>query len=259
MRARVIGWAAASLLLGCSSELKESAAEPQAHAGLRSPSGTSLAYEHRVAIELAAERIPERVAAAQASCLAQEFGDCAVLSVEQQSGEWPSASLTVRIAPEGVDPLLAVAGDGGELSSRSTRAEDLAQAVEDNAAKRARLAKMNVRLAAFAERKDLKLEDALTLSREMATLEVELEQLGREAAQQRRRIDTNLLAISFSPPGAYAASNELVDAIEESRETFLGGAALVVHAIAFLAPLLVFAGVVLAAIRAWRRRRKRGA
>ena len=251
-------WIALALAIGCaacSSHDKATSIAPAA-AGIESPPGASLAYEHHVAIELAAARIGERVGAAQAACLEQRFGDCAVLAIEEQSGEWPSASLTVRIAPAGVAELLALASEGGEVSSRSTRAEDLAQAVADTEAARTRLEKMHAKLFAFAERKDLKIDDALTLSREMASLEVQLEQLARDAAQQRRRIDTNLLAMSFRPPGTATASNALVTALAESGEGFLDGAAGVVELVSFLAPFAIAGLSLVAAFRWWRRRRR---
>ncbi|MCA1715211.1 MAG: DUF4349 domain-containing protein, partial [Gammaproteobacteria bacterium] len=77
--------------------------------GMTAPQGALLAYEHEIAIELAAGVIPARLAEAQAACSAQTFGDCGVLNVQQQGGEHPSAGLTVRIAPAGVEPLIALA------------------------------------------------------------------------------------------------------------------------------------------------------
>jgi len=256
VRTRLIALACV-FVLGCAAKKTEVAAGDSID-GVASPPGASLAYEHRVEIELPAEQIAPRALEAQRACLEQRFGDCAVLGVEEHRGEWVSASLTVRTSPQAVAQLLDVASEGGEVSSRSTRAEDLAQAVADTSAARARVKKTRAKLAAFAERKDLKIEDALTLSREMASLEVQLEQLARDAAQQRRRIDTNLLAIAFRPPGSATASNALVDALSDAGEGFLEGSAAVVEVVSFLAPFAIALGALIAAIRWWRRRRRSG-
>ena len=255
MGSRAVVLAIMAGLVGCGGQEIQPALS-DAIAGVESPAGAFLAYEHRVVIEVAAERLSERVSAAQAACIDQRIGDCAVLNVEQQSGEWPSAQLTVRIAPEGVEKLLAIAGEGGELTSRSTKAEDLAQAVGDNATERARLEKLNERLEELAARKDLKIDDTLALSREIASVEVQLESLARDAQKLERRIDTNLLAMTFTPPGRDAASNALTDAFEDSGTRFIEGAASLVSVVSYLAPFVLVGAPLFVLVRRWRRRKR---
>jgi hypothetical protein len=244
--------------LACSAKKSVPASDAaQEPSGLRGPPGTFLAYEHSCDIELAEDAIPARLAAAQAGCLAQKFGDCAVLGAAQSGGEYPHASLTVRIAPQGVAPLLALAGEGGEIASQSTRAEDLAQAVQDNASQRARLEKELARLDAFAGRKDLAVADLIALSKQIAETETQLEAAQREAAQQQRRLDTNLVALAWRPPGGDTAASEIAEAIDEFGETLAGGVAFVIYATATLLPIATALGILLAAIFWWRRRRRR--
>jgi multidrug efflux pump subunit AcrA (membrane-fusion protein) len=258
-RARLIPVMA--LLAGLACAQKSSAPEGAAQeaAGLRAPPGTFLAYEHDFDIELAAAAIPARLAEAQASCLAQRFGDCAVLGIEQSGGERPHAALTVRIAPAGVEPLVALAGEGGEVASRTTRAEDLAQGVQDNAAQRARLERELARLDAFAGRKDIAVSDLIALSKQIAETETQLEAARREAAQQQRRIDTNLVALRWRPPGVDAATSEISLALEEFGETFASGVAFVIYIAAYTIPAAVALAIPIAGLRWWRGRKRRAA
>ena len=111
---------------------------PAAEAAVASPEGAFLAYEHDVQVQLEAAKIAPRIQQIAQACQSAKFGDCAVLQVDQRSGEQPSGEVKVRIAPKGAEPLIAMAGEGGKLQSRNTRAEDLAQAVADTALTKAR-------------------------------------------------------------------------------------------------------------------------
>ena len=258
MRARQWIVAVAMLsLVACSSQEAASAGSDSASAEATSaPEGTFLAYEHSVSITMAGREIPARVNAVQASCFAQKFGDCAVLNVEQQGGEFPSGRVTVRTAPKGIEPLVAQAGAGGDISSRNLKAEDLAESVRDNALQRSRLEKEHARLLQFEARPDLAIADMLTLSKQLAEIEAALDGTQREAAQQRHRIDTNLLTIEFQPTGTEAGRSDIGQAFRDSGQILATSTAWLIRAFAFLIPLLIVLGAVLAA-RRWRLRAKK--
>lgn len=69
-----------------------------------SPEGAFLAYEHDVQVQLDAEAIAPRIQQVAQACQSAKFGDCAVLQVDQRSGDSPSGEVRVRIAPKGVEP-----------------------------------------------------------------------------------------------------------------------------------------------------------
>ncbi len=253
MRARQWILVVAMLVLsGCSRPESATASAPSAaadSASARAPPGTFLAYEHNVSITLPGRDIPARVAAIQSSCFAQKFGDCAVLNVQQQGGEYSRGSVTVRIAPKGVEPLIAQAGNGGDISSRSMKAEDLADAVRDNALQRDRLEKEHARLLQFEGRPNLLIADMLTLSKQLAEIEAALDGAQREAAQQQHRIDTNLLTMEFQPTGTEAGRSDIGQAFSDSGQILATSTAWLIRAFAFLIPLLILFGVVVAARR----------
>jgi predicted nucleic acid-binding Zn-ribbon protein len=105
--------------------------------------------------------------------------------------------LTVRIVPSGVEALSGLASQNGKLAWRETRAEDLADAVNNNAQKLKQLEAYSTRIEQLAQRKDLATNDLIALSHERAQIQVERENLQNVAAQQQRRLDTNLLQLDF--------------------------------------------------------------
>ncbi|TBU94719.1 DUF4349 domain-containing protein [Phytopseudomonas dryadis] len=186
-----------SLLAGCSPD-GQNAPGGAAVRGESAQAGAFLAYEHQVGIRLAAEQVEARLAAVRDACTDERFGPCDLLAIEQHQGHYQAASISVRIAPAGVEPLVAFAGEGGSLQSRQTRAEDLAQAVSDNQQLRQRLERQQQTLLQYQSRRDLSVSDMLALARELAEVEVQLAASAQEAAQQQRRIATNLLTLNFT-------------------------------------------------------------
>lgn len=220
----------------------------------QSPQDAFLAYEHDVAIELAAADIQARMQAVQASCQSGKFGDCAVLDVRQSAGDSPSGSLTVRIAPQGVEPIIGQAAQGAAIGSRSTHAEDLAQVVADNDLQQLRLQKEHAKLLEFQQRKDLAVADLLAISKQLSEIEAGLETAQREGAQHRRRIDTQRVTLDFQPPGGQRGRSEIVQAFFDFGSILSVSIAWMIRAFAGLLPLLAVLSLV---VFVCRRRRKR--
>ncbi|MEG2805731.1 DUF4349 domain-containing protein [Stenotrophomonas sp.] len=247
-------------LAGCG----KSAGAPEGAAGgtgaVASPEGAALAYEHDIDIQLDASAIGARVKAIAEACQTARFGDCAVLQVGQQGGEYPTGSVRVRIAPKGVEPIIGLAGQGGEVSSRNTHAEDLAQQVADTALTQARLKKEHERLLAYQDGKDVKMADLLVITQRLSEIEAGVEQANKEAAQQRRRIDTQLVTMQFHTPSGQRSRSEIGEALRESGAILTSSVAFVIRAVAALVPvalvLWLFGWI---GMKLWRRRRRRNA
>ncbi|RZA32017.1 MAG: DUF4349 domain-containing protein [Lysobacteraceae bacterium] len=220
---------------------------------LQSPQGAFLAYEHEVSIELAAVDIPTRMQAVQASCQSGKFGDCVVLDIRQSAGDSPSGSLSLRIAPQGIEPIIGQAAQGGQVGSRSAHAEDLAQVVADNGLQQLRLQKEHARLLELQQRRDLAVADLLAISKTLSEIEAGLETAQREGAQHRRRIDTQLVTLEFRPPGGQQGRSEIGRAFSDFGSILAVSIAWMIRTAAALLPLLalLWAGVFL-----WRRRRR---
>ncbi|WP_052116174.1 DUF4349 domain-containing protein [Noviluteimonas dokdonensis] len=271
---RGIGWSlfVVVALVGCKRDRTDTALEaarvelPSANflkysppMQMRAPRGTSLAYEHEVEIRMAARDIPARVTTVQQACFAQTVGDCAVLDVRQSGGDTPSASITVRVAPDGIDKLIGSASQGGEIRSRSTHAEDLAERVSANALIRSRLEKEHARLIAFQDKPDVKLGDMLKLSERLAEVEASLDIAKQEQAQQRRRIDTNRLTIDFSTTAAEKGGSAIGNAFRDSGAIMADVVAWLIRFVAGAIPVVILLWGAWAALRrmrrAWKARR----
>ncbi len=256
-------WLLPALLAACSGPQGRggaSAAAPAGSATLQAPAGTLLAYEHTVRVEVAADRIGARVQAVQDACQRARFGDCAVLEVMREGGRHPQGSVTLRVAPAAIEPLIALAGAQGEIAARSVRAEDLAQQVADNGRSQARLSKEYARLQALQQRPNLAVADLLAVAQRLAAIETELEQAGQEAAQHRRRLDTQGLTIGFQSDGGSQGAGAIREAFAASGGIVVDSIAVVIRVLAGLLPVAVLALVAGVPLRGWwRRRRRKGA
>lgn len=252
----------AALLLGLAGCSGQNLAADPAVAGaaaMDSPPGAALAYEHDVRVELDAERIAGRLEALTEACQSARFGECVVLQVGQEGGELPSASLQVRIVPKGVTPFIALAGEAGHLASRTAHAEDLAQQVADTGMTQARLRKEHEKLAAYQQRPGLAVTDMLAVSQRLAEIEAGLEQAGRDAAQQRRRIDTQRVTVQLQTPAGQSGRNEISAALRGFGGVFTRSVAFVIQAVAALLPVAVVVALVGWVMRRlWRRRARAG-
>lgn len=218
--------------------------------------GAMLAYEHDAQVSLDAATIPQRLQDARAACEGGRFGACVVLSVQQSGGDHPGAMLGMRIAPAGVEPMIALASEGAILGSRSTRAEDLAVVVRDNRTAQERMRKELARLQEFQLRRDLAVADMIALSKQLAETEAQLQAAEQEGAQHRRRIDTQLLTLNFQPPGGESGRSEIAQAVRDFGKTLSMGTAWTIRAAAFLIPLGLVLLLLVAGLRRWRRRRR---
>jgi hypothetical protein len=252
------------LVAGCSKKVAEEPASAAADgaaamAGQGNAPGSFLAYSHEASIRLPAEAIATRVAAVRKACMERVHGDCTVLGEQQSAGQWPGGQLVMRAAPGAIEPLVATASEGAEISERSTQAEDLADAVRDNGLRRQRLQAQHVRLSEFLTRRDLKAEDLIALGNQLAQIEAELQSAEQESAQQQRRINTNLLTLNFRSSRVTAESSELRSAFRDSLDVLDSSMAVLVTVVVALLPFLVFGAAAVFVVRAWLRRRRRSA
>ena len=248
---------------GCAKKVSEEAASADAagsSAGLvgqENPPGGFLAYAHDATVRLPGPDIAARVSAVRAACMDGRHGQCVVLGEQQSSGQWPSGQLQMRAAPGAIEPLVAMAAEGGELSQRSTQAEDLADAVRDNGLRQQRLRTQHERLSEFLARRDIKAEDLIALSNQLAQIETELQASEQEAAQQQRRIRTNLLTVNFQSSQVTVASSEVGEAMRDSLSVLDTSVAVLVRLVVALAPFALLLGALAWVMRALLRRRRR--
>lgn len=202
----------------------------------------TLAYEHSIDIEMDSELLPTRLREIESACVAGKPVECTVLDVGLRSrNNVYGGTIKMRIAPQGVDSIVEAASQGGKLISRSTRAEDLAQPIADTQQQLSLMTTHRDRLAEIMKSKDLKIEQLITVSKELATVQTQIDALSTQQAQLRRRVDTDLLTIDLSPPdGAHQAQQTPIrDALRVFGSNFREAVSMVITFVAFVLPWLV--------------------
>lgn len=202
----------------------------------------TLAYEHTVSIETTKELLPTRLHEIEAACHADAANGCRILEVSLHSqNALPGGNIRMRLAPAGVESIVSVASKGGVIKGRMTRAEDLAEPIADTEQQLALMTIHRDRLTEFLKSKDIKVDQLIELSKELATVQAQIDTLGTQRANLRRRVDTELLTINLSLPMIeYAADESPVgDALRYFVSDFAEAVGMVIRFLAVLLPWLV--------------------
>ena len=202
----------------------------------------TLAYEHTVAVELSPGLVANRMTEIRATCTSRHELSCVVLDVSFQSElSVPNGTLRLRMAPAAVEQVIAIAAKDGRVTSRNTHAEDLAGPVRDTERELSQLTAQRDRLTEFTNRKGLPVDQLITVSKELASVQAQIDTLNTRKASLHRRIDTELLMINLSSPKeAYAAEQTpILDAVRSFGTDFKDAIAQVIRFIAVLLPWLV--------------------
>lgn len=202
----------------------------------------TLAYEHTISIELSKELVPARLREIEAACAADRASDCEMLQVEVRSNaQVPSGLIRMRLAGGGVESIIELAGKGGKIQSRSTQAEDLAQPIADTERQLALLTLHRDRLTQIMKSKEIKVEELITVSKELANVQTQIDAYSTERANLRRRVATELLTINLSPPGHDYAVREtpVMDSLRLFGSMFREAIGHVITFIAYAVPWLV--------------------
>ena len=242
---------------GCAKHEMSAETAAVAADAVQSPEGAFLAYEHTVQLQLPGKDIAPRVKAVAEACQSAKYGDCAVLNVSQQGGDTPSGSIKLRIAPKGVEPIIALASEKGEVSTRNTEAEDLAQQLADTQLMQDRLKAEHARLIEYQQRRDLEVADLLTISQRLSEIEAGLQQANRDAAQQHRRIDTQLVTINIDSTNSQRSRSEIGQAFGDFGEIFSTSLAYLIRIAAGLLPVILIGGFLAWLVRLWWRKRRK--
>jgi hypothetical protein len=206
----------------------------------RSP-GEMLAYSHEINIELSGDLIPARVEVLHQSCVTKKDA-CSVINLQSTKDKYHvSAEITLRLAPETVNELSALAAKDATIISRHTAADDLGAAIRDNQQRLIALQKYREQLSSVLARKDINPDQLIALSRELATTQSQIEELSMDRSKIQQRIDTELLTIRLTAPDPRLVDEEtpIKDALARFGANFGYAIAEVISFIAGFIPWLV--------------------
>lgn len=237
-----------TLLAACSPSDRSSSV---AVGGAQGKAGAQLAYEHELSLSLPSAQIAPRLAATREACENATFGACNILRLQQGQHR---AQVILRIVPDGVEPIVALAAQGAEIGERITSAEDLADAVADVQRQQERLKAQQQRLDQLAARKDITVSDLIALSKEQASIENDLQALAQVAAGQQRRLDTNRLTLNFVPTDSSQRGSKLQRAFDNLLDNLAYGTAEALEKGSYVLPFLILAfPLVMIWVWLWRR------
>lgn len=204
--------------------------------------GATLAYEHVVGIQLSRALLLNRANEIRTACREAPQSSCTLLDISISNDERiPSAAIRMRVAPGSVDRLVDLAAAGGSVESRTTHAEDLAEPIADTERQLSMLSTHRDRLTALMKDRALTVDQLVTVSREMSSVQTQLDQLGSTHANLRRRVDTDLLTLNLTLPRAEFRSEQtpVLDAMHGFGGEVRWALAQVVKFIANLLPWLI--------------------
>lgn len=165
--------------------------------------GNGLLDEHVVQIDFADDVIGARMEAVRDACTEGRFGACSVLQFDLTTGRYPHGTVVVRVVPEGVEPL--------------------------------------AKLLELQGRKDLSVSDLLAIANESAAVEAELEAGNRAAADQLRRLETNLLTMHLSAENQASAASRIGESFKGAGDSLIDGVAEAIEMAAYWLPFLLIA------------------
>lgn len=248
------------IALGACAKKDESAGSAPMPPGkaVNSPATRLLAYEHALSLEAEEQKVAVAFEAAQAACREAAAEACVVLQSHIRSGRQASASLTFRAAPSGIRKLVAALGRQGEITSQSTKAEDLASPIEDAEKKLQMLSDYRAKLQGLLGRAGTEVDALIKLNRELAQVQSEIEALSGTHAHLMQRVQTEILRVSIGAVRQQSFWRPIAEALAEFGSNLSHGISGAITGLAYLLPwafaLLCFTW---AGRKLWRRRKLR--
>lgn len=206
---------------------------------LQSPGHETLAIEHEVTVELPDDDIDKAHQAVLDACTKNAGHHCTVLESTVGHGDISTGSLRMRVGPKAVEPLVALAGTFGEITRRTTSAEDLAKPILDTGKRLAMLEAYLEDLTRLRQQSRQDVEALIRVAAEIAKTQSELDAAKAEQAQLRQRVDLQILAISFYSERLESFSSPIGEALRDFGLNLGSGIAQAIAGIAFLLPWLV--------------------
>lgn len=241
------------LAAGCERDAPYSVTSIEAMS-LESPGTETLAIGHELMVELEDDDIGKAHQSVLNACKTNTADPCTVLESTVRHGDISDASLHMRVSPKAVEPLIALASGFGEVTRRTTNAEDLAKPILDTGKRLAMLEAYLEDLTRLRQQSRQDVEALIRVAAEIAKTQSELDAARAEQAQLRQRVDLQILEIRFYSERAGSFGATIGEAMSEFGTNIGSGIAQAVVGFAYLLPWLVILIPLLFLLRRlWRR------
>mgnify|MGYP001801199838 CR=1 FL=1 len=214
-----------------------------------------IAYSHNLGLTLPKGGVDPMMAAHTAACRAAGTNTCIVINsnVYSQDEDYASGNLSIRATPDWIETFMSgVEADtesaGGEITQRSTNAEDLTRQIIDTGARLDAQHTLQGRLLGLLERRDGELGELLQIERELARVTGDIESIEAQLKTLRLRVSMSSLTIGYQtkvPAFSGSRENPLGEAFGDFFYNLSAAIAAVITAFAVGLPWIILIGLFL--------------
>ncbi len=236
--------------------LQSSPVDPAPEPNVGEPAAEQyIAYRHSLGLTLPKGGVDSLMAAHTDACRAAGTATCIVINsnVYSQEEDFASGNLNIRATPDWIETFMgSVESDaqksGGEVTQRSTSAEDLTRQIIDTGARLDAQKTLQGRLLNLLERRDGELGELLQIERELARVTGSIESIEAQLKTLRLRVSMSSLDINYQtkvPAFSGSRENPLGEAFGDFFYNLSGAIAAVITAFAVGLPWILLIGLFL--------------
>jgi hypothetical protein len=189
--------------------------------------------------------------------LAQRAGGfVADAAVQSGRNQVPQATLELKVPSARFDELTEGLQPIGRLEFVNVSAEDVSEEFVDLAARAANGRKLEERLIELIRTRTGKLQDVLSVERELARVREEIERIEGRLRYLKTRAQLSTLSVTLHEPMPIVATQgrgPIAEAFREAWRNFVGVLAGAIASLGYLVPVVVLGWSLVAVVRKWRK------
>ena len=227
------------VLAGCAGKGESGGPSSAARLDGKEKGSEFLAYEHNVSVDTSEAQVRPLDEKVVAACKADTDNGCLLLDSSIDGGRYVHARISMRAKPAGIKKMMALVGSEGEITSQGTKVEDLGRPVLDSKKRLEMLKQYQAQLQELEKRSGTNVDALIKVTKELATVQAELEQATAANALLMQRIDTDLLNVVISAEGKQSFWRPVKRALGNFTENLSEGVANAITAMAYILPWLI--------------------
>lgn len=213
-----------------------------------------IAYSHNLGLTLPKGQVETMMQTHTSACQTAGTSTCIVINsnIYSQDVEYASGNLSIRATPAWIETFMGGVEEdaeeaGGEITQRSTSAEDLTRQIVDTGARLEAQETLQRRLMELLERRDGSLSDLLAIERELAQVTGNIESIRAQLKTLRLRVSMSSLDLNYQTKRSVngARDNPLGEAFGDFFYNLTGAIAAVITAFAVGLPWILLIGLFL--------------